>query len=170
MAPLFPQIDVSLETLATALIGIATLAVAWRQHATAKEQIRLALFDKRHKVYLAAKEFAVTIMQTDRVITEELQEYWRDTSDAKFLFPDDIQNLLRRMSSAAGDKRMYSRKWEHARKVSKSQEIIDGFVDQEQIATKEIEGILRDLEESFMTYLDFREFRANPKRKPVVRS
>ncbi len=170
LALLLPQIDASYETLATALIGISTLAVAWRQHATAKEQIRLALFDKRHKVYFAAKKFAAKIIQTDLVTTEELLEYWRDTSDSKFLFPEDIQDLLRRISSAAVDKRRCNLKWEHARNASNPQEIIDGLFDQEEIATKEIEEILRVLEEFFMAYLDFREFRANPTRKIAEKS
>jgi hypothetical protein len=104
------------------------------------------------------------------VTTEELQEYWRDTSDSKFLFPEDVQDLLRRISSAAVDKRRYNLQWEHARNASKPQEIIDGLIDQEEIATKEIEEILRVLEELFMAYLDFREFRANPKRKIAEKS
>jgi hypothetical protein len=159
------EAPLSYEVLATLLVGMATFAVAWKQHHATKEQIRLELFEKRHKVYFATKVFIAKVIQSDKVETDDLLEFWRETSDSRFLFPQGIQAILGGIESVAGDKRMYRQKWEHARHTMNSQPAVNEFIDAESRATKELGEIMSRLEDSFMPYLDFREFRASTTRR-----
>jgi hypothetical protein len=150
---------------ATGILGIATALISWRQYASSREQIRIALFDKRYKVYAAAKRFIATIIRNDRVEDEDLLEFWRDTSDCGFLFPSEVGNLLERIQDAASNKRIFARKWKHARELSQPSEEVSVLIDREAIETKILSDFLRGLEDEFMPYLDFKEFQVNRTRR-----
>jgi len=49
------------------ILGLSSLLVSWRQYATTKEQVRIELFDKRYKVYSAARRFASKALLENKV-------------------------------------------------------------------------------------------------------
>jgi hypothetical protein len=149
----------------TGILGIATALISWRQYASSREQIRIALFDKRYKVYAATKRFIATILQNDRVEDKDFLAFWRNTSDCGFLFPSAMRDLLERIQEAASNKRMLARKCEHARQVSLPSEEVDILIDGESSETMILSDFLRGLEDEFMPYLDFKEFQVNPARR-----
>jgi len=143
------------------ILGLATLLVSWRQYATSNEQVRIELFDKRFKVYFAAKRFAATVVRENKVENDDFYEFRRDTSESTFLFPQGIQKLLRSIHEAANKKRTYRRKSDHMMNMSGPSEETSQIIDDEERETLKLQELLESLEEEFMPFLDFREFRIN---------
>lgn len=151
-----------ISSAASVILGLAAVLVSWRQYATAREQIRLSLFDKRYKVYFATKKFIAKVLREDLVQTEDLLEFWRDTSDSAFLFPESMQKLLDLIQDTSSIKRMHRRNWQHGRETgTKSREEISRLIDAEERETLRLHSLLKDLDREFLPFLDFREFRAN---------
>jgi len=101
------------SSAAPGILGLATLLVSWRQYATSNEQVRIELFDKRCKIYSAAKKFVAKALRENKVENEDFFEFWRDTSESTFLFPQRIQKLLINIEKTANKKMTFRRKWDH---------------------------------------------------------
>jgi hypothetical protein len=80
------------SSAAPGILGLTTLLVSWRQIATSKQQVRIELFDKRCKIYPAAKRFIAKALRENKAENEDFFEFWRDTPEFTFLFPQGIQN------------------------------------------------------------------------------
>jgi hypothetical protein len=68
------------------LLGIITALQWW----TARDKLRLDLFDKRFAVWVALTDLLRTVGRTDVDVRIALQRFTLDTSDAKFLFLDRV--------------------------------------------------------------------------------
>lgn len=93
-----------------AVIGLATLVVAWSQMRIASAKTKLDLYNKRFNVYLAALEYYQYAYSDKRVElkqkAEKLTHAYRET---KFLFnsKDGIYETLGRIQKGAGIVRAY---------------------------------------------------------------
>jgi hypothetical protein len=83
------------SSTAPGILGLAAVFVSWRQYATSKEQVRIALFDKPFKVYFAAKKLAATVVSENKVENDDFYDFRRDTSESIILFTQGIQRLLK---------------------------------------------------------------------------
>lgn len=116
------EISSLISSVVPIILGLAAVLVSWRQYATSREEIRLSLFDKRYKVYFAAKKFIAKVIREDLVQTEDLFEFWRDTSNSAFLFPESMQKLLDLIQDTSSNKRMHRRNWQHGQRLEPSPE------------------------------------------------
>jgi hypothetical protein len=82
----------TISLIVTTLVGLFVAYIAFQQWLTNRNQLRLALFDRRWKVYDAARN-CVTIVALKRNVTdEELVEITGDLTGARFLFNQKIQD------------------------------------------------------------------------------
>lgn len=66
--------------------GIFLSWLAYRNHQVSKNQLKLALYDRRFKVYEAVKQFLVDATKTDRLAVEGVSAYLKATTESRFLF------------------------------------------------------------------------------------
>lgn len=111
-----PAVFSAAITATTALItGIVIATIAWRQWKTAKDKLALDLFDRRfdaYKAVLAAIEARQDEIRKGDIReqavdgwpeTEALSQFWRESSDARFLFGDDVDDILDLMNENLRD-------------------------------------------------------------------
>lgn len=86
-----------LSAALTPIIAIIVAYIAWRQHKTDKDKLRLDLYEKRFKVYQSTIELLAIILKKADVSLEEVSQFAFKTNESKFLFeneiPDYIENL-----------------------------------------------------------------------------
>ena len=68
--------------------------IAWQQHATARDQLRFELFEKRFAVFQALMEFMTTISLKKGMADEDLYRYLARAQAREFLFGSDVANYL----------------------------------------------------------------------------
>ena len=68
------------------LNGIFLSWLAYRNHQVSKNQLKLALYDRRFKVYEAVKQFLVDATKTNKLMVESVAPYLKGTTEARFLF------------------------------------------------------------------------------------
>ncbi|MDB5784790.1 hypothetical protein [Caballeronia mineralivorans] len=87
----------ALTTLFTACIAVVGAWIAYNQYEISQANLRLALFEKRYAVYRAAQEYVLHITQNAHVDLNSSNTFWRETSDAPFLFGHEIVQYRDRM-------------------------------------------------------------------------
>lgn len=70
----------------TGIVGFGTLTIGYWQHKTAKNKLRLDLFEKRLPVYEAAMKLASTIMSKGDVSLDEIHEFAIASRSVRFSF------------------------------------------------------------------------------------
>jgi hypothetical protein len=157
-APTTPTATIFISGV-VAVVGVATLAVAWSQMRIASAKTKLDLYNKRFNVYLAALEYYQYAYSDNRVDlkqkAEKLTHAYRET---KFLFnsEDGIYETLGKIQKGAGIVRAY----DECRREGKFD------TDRERILAKRngdallaMEKDLLDLEEKLGKYLSFHNVR-----------
>ena len=91
----------TLLPIATFFLSVAVGLVAWHQWRIARDKLRLDLFEKRYKVYKAAKEFLRLIFRGDPVTEDDVGRFMLGISDAEFLFGKDVVQYLARIREQA---------------------------------------------------------------------
>lgn len=71
-------------------IGVVTTYIAWQQHNTNRRQLRLALFDRRLKVFNSTVKLIATGLRRARVELDEIFAFLSETREHEFLFGADI--------------------------------------------------------------------------------
>jgi hypothetical protein len=77
----------------TPVIAITTATIAYQQYRLNKNQFRLALLDRRLKVYEAAIELIATVLRTGRVDQPDLDRFLIGTSERDLFTPDVAKQL-----------------------------------------------------------------------------
>jgi hypothetical protein len=85
----------------TGVIGLGTLTIGYGQHRTAKNKLRLDLFEKRLPVYEAAMTLASTIMSKGDVSFEEIQEFAVASRSVRFSFNQKLQDYCDELCNTA---------------------------------------------------------------------
>jgi hypothetical protein len=91
-----------LSALLTLAIGGITVYIAWQQHKTARNKIKLDLYDRRYKVYRGVMDLLTAIVRNNGPSRENLGNYFRTTDEKRFLFGDDVCDYLREFRERAG--------------------------------------------------------------------
>ncbi len=81
-------------SIATLFLSVAVVVIAALQWRVVDNKLRLDLFDRRYKVYDAARNFVASIMREASVTESQLADFNIGTSDAKFLFEPDVAEYL----------------------------------------------------------------------------
>lgn len=93
--------------IATITVGFAAAFVSILQWRLAKRKLRLDLFDRRYKVYEGTRKFLSVILRDATFKDADLFEFYAATSDAEFLFGDDITRYLKEIRVRAVDMRTH---------------------------------------------------------------
>jgi len=83
-----------LQALLTPAIGIAAAIVAFLVMRIQQRQHRLALFDRRMKVFDYTMELISTIVTKTQVEIDELMKFIRETRDHKLLFGPEVEKYI----------------------------------------------------------------------------
>ena len=79
----------NLQTTLTVIIACIATYIAYQQHVTNRNKLKLDLFDRRLKVYYSMRNYLVMIQRDARVHADELMNLRRDLIGADFLFGKD---------------------------------------------------------------------------------
>ena len=81
------------------MIALFVAYIAWQQHRTNKQKLKLDLFDRRFEVYEATKKYLAKIGAKDDVTRDDLVNFNIETNKSYFLFGNDIQEYLNELHS-----------------------------------------------------------------------
>jgi hypothetical protein len=76
----------------TLVIGAIAVYIAWRQHKTTEDALRMNLFDKYYLVYAAIRDLLSHMVTRANVTEEEVLDFLHRTNEAQFLFGADVTN------------------------------------------------------------------------------
>src|SRR5712691_9934192 len=96
--------------IATLFLSIAVVLIALQQWQTARDKLRLDLFDRRYKVFDATRRFLSTIGREATFTDSQLLEFHAATSDAEFLFGMDVVDYLSQVRRSALEMRKQQKK------------------------------------------------------------
>ena len=127
----------AISQIGTLIIGIAVVIIARQQRQLAGNKLRLDLFDRRYKIYDATRKFLALIVREATFNDAQLFDFYADTSDAEFLFDEQIVNYLEQLRHRALNMRVYRRQYENlpvgeprSRLVEKEHNELNWFTDQ----------------------------------------
>lgn len=84
------------KAMLTPTLAVGAVAIALQQANTARNKLRLDLFERREKVYLAAKDAIARIVQSGQVTPDIEHDFQRGIMGARWLFGTDIETYLDR--------------------------------------------------------------------------
>jgi hypothetical protein len=90
-----PHWTAYLSALLTPTVAILGALIAYRQWRLAQNKLKLDLFDRRYRVYEAARSFLASIMTSGKAGDDKLFEFNLATRDAKWLLDPPVANYLR---------------------------------------------------------------------------
>jgi hypothetical protein len=91
----------SLQTIAVIAIPLVGAWLAWQQVQIARVKLQHDLFERRYNVFAAARRLLAQIDTHRRPSDEDLRAFMLGTSDAVFLFDDDLAGYLIEMGLRA---------------------------------------------------------------------
>jgi hypothetical protein len=83
-----------LAALLTPTIAGFGIYIAWRQARTARNKLRLDLFDRRYVIYRAVVETIAKVNRQGYLLAPDLEEFLLATRGARWLFDDDIGKYI----------------------------------------------------------------------------
>jgi len=99
-----------LQGLLTPVIAMFAVYIAYQQHKTARERLRLDLYNKRFSVYEALRDLLALIAREARVDLKHIFEFTGKTRDADFLFGAEVTGYIEEVRRRAIDFRYLSDK------------------------------------------------------------
>ncbi len=88
------QIIQLLSGALTPVIAVIAIYIAWRQHKTARDKLKLDLYDRRFKVYRGLIGLFDAVIRNAKITWEDLARYHSETNEKKFLFEKDILDYM----------------------------------------------------------------------------
>lgn len=83
-----------LPALATPTLALFAIFIAWLQWKTAREKIKLDLFDRRFQIYQNVEKSLLMITRHSKASDETIGELTRACSIAPMLFPNDLVSKI----------------------------------------------------------------------------
>lgn len=78
----------------TPLIAIIGIYIAWQQYRVNQQRLRHDTYDRKIEVYRAVKRYFADIVRSGKSSYERAKEFYDETSEATFLFSDDINEKI----------------------------------------------------------------------------
>lgn len=86
------------QALGPSTIALAALLItayfAWKQWSTARDKLRLDLFDKRYAYFVVFREFMISVIQHGDATNDDLQKFWQGMIGAEFVFDKDVAGYI----------------------------------------------------------------------------
>jgi len=147
------QMIAAVQILLTLAIAAFVALVAWRQHKTDRDKVRLDLFDKRFASYEALRRFLKMIMSNPAGLNE-LQQLYEETSTMSFLFGSDINDYRRKLHHNA----VRLRTVDHMVDDLKNDDERSDLLEEREKLQKWLINQFRDMPKEFEKYLIFKDF------------
>ncbi len=95
MSPLTePHWTQYLSALLTPVVAVLGFFIAYRQWRLAQNKLKLDLFDRRYKVFDAAKDFIFSVISAGKANDPEIFKFLVATKEAKWLLSSDVAEYL----------------------------------------------------------------------------
>jgi hypothetical protein len=92
------HITQGLAAALTPLLAILAAYIAYQQHRTARHRLRLDLYDRRFRVYVALVDCLCGILSAQNITVEELDQRLRalqsHTTEVAFLFGSEVSDFI----------------------------------------------------------------------------
>ena len=89
-----PHWTAYLTALLTPTVAVLGALIGYRQWRLAQNKLKLDLFDRRFKVYVAARDLLASIMTSGKAMDDKLFKFLVATREAKWLLDIDVANYL----------------------------------------------------------------------------
>ena len=89
------------QGLLTLVIGGIAIWIAYQQHKTARDKLKLDLFDRRYKVYRGLMDFLGAVNADGKPSRDAFGQFYRETDPKRFLFGDDVCDYLEEIREKA---------------------------------------------------------------------
>jgi len=89
-----PHWTAYLTALLTPTVAVLGALIGYRQWRLAQNKLKLDLFDRRFKVYEAARDLLASIMTSGKEKDDEVFKFMVATREAKWLFDTEVANYL----------------------------------------------------------------------------
>ncbi len=107
-----------LQALLTPITAFLALYIAWRDHKTNREQIRMGLLDRRLNIHAAIMEFLSIIISRTSVDRKELQVFLYQTRQCRFLLNEEIAKLIHELYKSGSKLEIISKRLEESHKMT----------------------------------------------------
>jgi|ERR1700675_1874868 len=133
-----------------AIISCVGLRIAWLQKHLQDIRLQIDLYDRRFRIYAAAKGLLVSVQADGSVKRTAFQVFVDQTSDAEFLFAPNVADYLKELRAKAIDSIRIETKLsnglgqkEHDRLAQEESEIATWFMDQFDILRDKFKPFMR---------------------------
>ena len=89
-----PHWTAYLTALLTPTVAVLGAMIGYRQWRLAQNKLKLDLFDRRFKVYEAARDLLASIMTSGKAMDDKVFKFLVATREAKWLLDIDVANYL----------------------------------------------------------------------------
>jgi len=89
------------SALLTPVIALFLVWIAWKEYHTNKKTFRLALYDKRHKVFKSLMSLFSIVVREGKIDIIHLNTYNIETNESDFLFGKEIQEYIDKVRKKA---------------------------------------------------------------------
>lgn len=96
-SPLWFEAARAINALGTLIIGVGLALIAWRQHAIAREELKLSLWDKRFAVHEKVVDFFAANPHRGEHSEEDLAAFGAAVWEARFLYSEKLHRKLQRL-------------------------------------------------------------------------
>jgi hypothetical protein len=90
-----------MQGLLTPVLALVAGYIAWRQWRTSAQRLRLDLYEKRYRVFGEVKNILVLVLKKADVTPDEIMRFRAATSDAVFLFGDEVRDFVKDLADHA---------------------------------------------------------------------
>lgn len=143
----------SVDTLISAMSGAAALVAAtaaagaiWVGHLQVRalrQQNRIAIFDRRHAVFVRARRHLELTIQRAKPSIDDIMEFNRILQEARFIFPKNVSDKIIALKTTVLSLRsLHSQIWDDAGDpLNASSDLIDAFYRTLESIANEWEGL-----------------------------
>jgi len=140
-----------LKALLTPAIAAFAVWIAWRQHRTNEDKIRLELFERRMAVYEETKGLFKSFWASWRMDFDEIDTFFRHTAGSVFLFREDVTSYLEEVRGTALNLAAISSELDGAQALDEREK----YRDDAKASRAEMRRLSDRLEQVFLPYLGF---------------
>jgi hypothetical protein len=134
---------------AAIVFGAIAAWIAYRQWEITAHRYRFDLFDRRYKVYAAVQDLFGELMREDKISREIFSRFAVAANEAQFLFGDDIDLYLHKLTDTLFEKQSQDRKFSR----NLSDEDFKKLSDQADRTWESIFKMMKDATTIFSKYL-----------------
>lgn len=148
-----PHLTACISAFTVPIIALLGALIAFLQWNTNRNKLKLDLFERRYEVYYAVYRFLSSMSSSGGVTDLQLNEFLRDTRQAKWLFSDSLATYLEHeIYHLAVDLQMYQTQLEGLPVGEKRSSIVlaKGNIQ------KQLLEIYKPLDEQFEKYLSLK--------------